>query len=555
MTSAVATPLVDSRDEPSATADTPKRSQARRRGCFWWTLLAATGLLIALAAPALTGRIYTADDLGAFHLPLRAFYQDCLARGERFDWSPQLYCGFYLTGEGQVGTYHPWHRLLYRFLPLSTAFDIECLANYPLLLLGMYCLLRRWRFRSDAALFGAMAFTFSGFCLLHFVHVNAIAVVAHLPWLLIAIDVTLRSSRSPRRAIAGTVLALLTASQILLGYPQYVGLSLIVEIGYAVLLLKGSFPLRWGKDTAILLFWLFVGVAIGGVQLLPTWDALQESSRQGADTSFSSSGSLAPLNVVQFIAPYLFRTRVVGQNTHELGLYAGSVTLLLAVWCVLGRNTPTRFKPLVRAALALLAFGFLFALGEHGPLQPLLAWLPVVNKFRFPCRAILLVQFSLAVVAAVGFMTLGEEQPHSAEPIGPTPRRSGNGVITVWLLAAGTCAAGNHWTNLLARIRCRASLDCCGSIARHGRGNADHTDRQRISLGTPSARGARRDRSGRLRIELCRISAIDHARPIHRRTSWPAGSAERPGGRRSGAAHFAGPSPGKRITAFRLASR
>ena len=76
---------------------------------FSFSMLACGALLIALAGPALIGRVYTADDLGAFHLPMRAFYSDCLARGEAFDWSPQLYCGFYLTGEGQVGAYHPLH--------------------------------------------------------------------------------------------------------------------------------------------------------------------------------------------------------------------------------------------------------------------------------------------------------------------------------------------------------------------------------------------------------------------------------------------------------------
>ena len=35
---------------------------------------------------------------------------------------------------------------------------------------------------------------------------------------------------------------------------------------------------------------------------------------------------------MQAVAPYLFATRVVGQNTHELGLYFGAVPLLLAVW-------------------------------------------------------------------------------------------------------------------------------------------------------------------------------------------------------------------------------
>ena len=59
---------------------------------------------------------------------------------------------------------------------------------------------------------------------------------------------------------------------------------------------------------------------------------------QAADAAFANSGSLHPLNLVQVVAPYLFATRVVGQNTHELGLYFGAVPLLLCVWLLRNRS-------------------------------------------------------------------------------------------------------------------------------------------------------------------------------------------------------------------------
>ena len=46
----------------------------------WTTTIAAVALLLALAMPALCGLVYTADDLGAFHLPLRAFYARATCR-------------------------------------------------------------------------------------------------------------------------------------------------------------------------------------------------------------------------------------------------------------------------------------------------------------------------------------------------------------------------------------------------------------------------------------------------------------------------------------------
>ena len=205
------------------------------RDLFAWSLLAAVILLSLLAMPFFAGGLYTADDLGKFHLPARAFYAEQLAHGESFDWMPDVYSGFYLTGEGQVGTYHPLHRFLYRFLPLHAALGWEYLCSYPLMLAGMYFLLRRRLRRQDAAMVGSLAFTFSSFNLLHFVHPNAVAAVAHIPWLLAMIDIVMVDAKRWKVALAQAFLALLTGSQILLGCPQYVWFSLLAETRFHAL--------------------------------------------------------------------------------------------------------------------------------------------------------------------------------------------------------------------------------------------------------------------------------------------------------------------------------
>ncbi len=153
---------------------------------------AAFGLLAWMFLPLVTGRVYVWDDLQNCHLPVRQFYAQCLANGDSFDWMPTLFSGFFPTGSGQGGTYHPLHLLLYRCLPLTTAFNLEILLSSPFMLFGMQLFLRRYLGRSYAAWLGAIVFTFSGFCTLHFLHPNAIAVVAHIPWLLFAQDVLLR---------------------------------------------------------------------------------------------------------------------------------------------------------------------------------------------------------------------------------------------------------------------------------------------------------------------------------------------------------------------------
>ena len=363
-------------------------------------------LLAALAGPFFAGLVYTADDLGAFHLPTRAFYQQQLVRGEPFDWMPQLYSGFYLTGEGQTGVYHPWHLLLYRCLPLRVALCWEWLAAYPLMLLGGWMFLRRRLGRSDAAMFGSLVFTFSSFNLLHFIHPNAVAVITHIPWLLWAIDVVLVDPDRRKAAWAQAAVALLTGSQLLLGYPQYVWFSLIAEAAYA------AFVLTRLTHTARKRLWSRLAIAkgcgllVGGIQLLPTIDALSHSARGSADAAFAAWGSLHPMNLLQLVAPYAFVHRVVGQNTHELALYIGAVPLLLIVWLVVRRRRLGSLGPPAAAAGGLGVLALLLAFGKYAPIYRLQHYLPLVGRFRFPCRYVMLFQFSCAVLAAIGFVLL-----------------------------------------------------------------------------------------------------------------------------------------------------
>lgn len=370
--------------------------------------LAALAVFAALATPFFLGRVYVADDLGEFHLPVRSFYAEQLRRGEAFDWMPSLFGGFYITGEGQLGAYHPLHLALYRWLPLGAAFDLELLLSYPAMFAGTYVLLMRWLSRRDAALFGALLFTFGGFNLLHFVHPNAIAVVAHIPWLLAAIDVALTTRESRHRIRAELAVALLTASQLLLGYPQYVWFSLLASAALvSVRLIQASCTTARVATVGLA---LLCGVIVSSVQLLPTVHALGESVRRESDPAFRNSGSLHPLNLMQFVAPYLFRTRVVGQNTHELGLYAGAVPAVLLVWLLSRRSQWGRLKPLITASLVCGSLALVLACGEFGGLYELQAWLPLVNRFRFPCRAIVLVQLSIAIAAAAAYVMLSRSQ-------------------------------------------------------------------------------------------------------------------------------------------------
>jgi hypothetical protein len=178
---------------------------------------------------------------------------------------------------------------------------------------------------------------------------------------------------------------------------------------------------------------------------------LQHSSRQNVSADFTATGSLHPMNLIQPLAPYVFASRVVGQNTHELSCYLGAVPLVLCAWLVF--NLPrfnSRDRRVVLLAATLAIVGLLYALGEHGPLSWLQSQLPLVNRFRFPTRAVVLLQFGVAILAALSFARLTNQtgEPQALAPGGCAPsdmavpnaghpslaRRANRRVNALWLI-------------------------------------------------------------------------------------------------------------------------
>ena len=240
-------------------------------------------MLGVLCYPLVTGEVFIEDDLSAQNLPHRFFYSKCLAEGDSFLWMPHLFRGFYVHGEGQTGMCHPVHYLWHLWFPLDVAFNLEILLIYPLTFLGVYLLARRWGVERAAACLGATMFTFAGYPMTHYVHPMIASVVSHIPLILCAIDLAMRTvdGREPsRRAQVGASLAiaLLTASQLLLGHPQHVYFSCLIEGMYVLFLLPGLrnrwvLPLLVGSKALALM--------MGAVQVLPTFHFVATTSRGG----------------------------------------------------------------------------------------------------------------------------------------------------------------------------------------------------------------------------------------------------------------------------------
>lgn len=389
--------------------------------------------LAALFWPFAEGRLFVYYDLGNYHLPVRAFYSAALHQGFPPNWIPNLFSGFDLHGEGQVGMYHPLHWLTYRLLHLRTAFMIECLAAYPLAGIGTALFLRRLTLSNAAAAMGGLLLGLSTYLLLRLTHLNVVAILAHIPWLLWLIDCSIRESRPVRREGARLGIALLTGSQILLGYPGAVVISGLIEGFYALRLSRQErafTPLLWLVGAKLL------GLLMGCIQLLPTYESFLFSVRADTALEYRMKGSLHPWNLLQLLSPYLFfPTRVYSRvvpNPVEESFYFGSIMPVAIAWLVIRRNQLEAWRPLLLTLLAIGLGATVLALGEYGGVAPLLGSIPLVGQLRVPARFTFLLQFALVIAAAIAFADLATARREDAER---TARQ------TRWLLTVPAASA------------------------------------------------------------------------------------------------------------------
>jgi hypothetical protein len=412
-------------------------------------LICSAALLLPLAWPLLQGRVFVYNDLAWFHLPFRHLFQQALEKGDSLLWTPAIFSGIYFHGEGQTGAFHPLHLLLYRVFPLQAAFNLELLANYVAAFAGTWWFLRRLRFGTEPALFGAMLFAFSGFALLHHHHLNMVAVVAHLPWLLGAADVLIvEDARRPRR-LAFAAVALLLGSAFLIGFPQAVWWNAIALGAFAAL--RAGERGRW-RRLLTLAAAIAIGVLLGGIQILPSADAVAHSDRAAATGQFALTYSLHPLNLLQLWSP-LALTRgahSVGDYMwfHEFGIYSGAVLPVGLAWVWTRRAALSDRRPLIVGATVFAAVMLVLALGRYVGLAALLVHLPIVGAMRAPARYIVLMQFALAILAVIAVEDLlaigqGRRETPARRPVLPwVPTLLG--VATLAGFNAGLLPIGRH---------------------------------------------------------------------------------------------------------------
>ena len=368
--------------------------------------------------------LFLGTDTLRTYFPLGVELSRALNQGQLPLWTNDIYAGFPLLADTQIGALYPINLLLYRLLPASLALPYGMLLHLAWAGCGMYALARSWKIGVAGALLAGLVFSFNGFFFTRLMHVTIILTAAWLPWLIFLHNRFARARMTPlpdvispkqiqaqaeKKSAAGIwffLLSLALAMQFLSGFPQ---IAFLNTLAFGVVVFCGGF--LWGQsnvDTTLrgivkVVFdralWVVLPIVIAGgiaaAQLLPTIELTGFSLRGGAASeSFVTSYSLPPAFLTQFVFP--FSHGEPSESNNEYLAYFGLVPLILAATALfIKRNRVTVFWLL----FALVALSL--ALGDLNPVYLLLYRLPGFSFFRVPSRYLYLFVFAAAILAAM----------------------------------------------------------------------------------------------------------------------------------------------------------
>lgn len=426
------------------------------------------------------------------------FIRDSLAARELPLWNPYLFAGVPFLAAGQHSFYYP-PSLLFYVLPLPLAYGVFTALQLFIASLGAYVLLRVLGTGRPAAAVAAVTYAYSGFMLVSVAFTMVIAAACWLPWALTFTELAIRGYDPGRHHRTSPRLLYLLLGALVLGMQFLAGHA---DTSYYILLVLGFYSAwrlagllretRWTEVArlgVLLLAMVGMGLALGGVQIVPLYELVSANFRQGSVGYSDVVGWALPWRrVVSFLVPDFFGNPSVhsyfdlfsmsvqqvtsnarGQpltnipenifgvkNYVESGAYVGLLPLALAGYALAGwRRLGVDARRALWAFAALAVLSLLFAFGT--PLYALLFYgLPGYSQLHSPFRWIFPYTMSVAVLAGLGAQMVADNASVGTWRARIPALLAGAGIAGLAALAA-TWLFRDHMAGVAAAVIARSA--------------------------------------------------------------------------------------------------
>jgi hypothetical protein len=344
---------------------------------------------------AFSNLILARGDTLLYFYPYWQAASDALRSGRIPLWNPDLFMGAPFLANSQVGLFYPLNWPFWWLFQAPAAVKASIILHLFIAALGAYLAARRTlHLGKPAALFSAIMFALGGYLTSQVEHVNQLQGLAWIPWFIAVLaqgEGHHRLAGARKRMLA---FALLFALQFTAGHAQTSFITIFCLLLWSVATsLIGSrgdpapkrfwrSRLDWSQLSPMvgpIVTGLLLSAAISAVQLLPSLELSQLSSRQGG---------LPANEVLSFSLPLPLLNRA---------LLPGYGQPLFTEF--------TAFVPVTVLVLLVLT-GLFLALGASNPAYWILAKLPGFNLFRVPARWLVLYALGVSFLAGIGWQFL-----------------------------------------------------------------------------------------------------------------------------------------------------
>lgn len=353
-------------------------------------------------------------DLLSHSYPAKKIFVDSILSGSFPLWNPYISLGIpYLADLSNQALY--FSNLIFLLFPANIAINLTVLLHYLLCSIFTYLFAKNITKDTFIAIFAALAFTLSGYCLSVSCNLEYLSPIAWLPAVFWAYYKAVETDKSIYLLLTGLFVSML----IFAGDPM----AFYYLSGF--LLLRCLFEVRdkktFKKHCCFFLIAIILSVVLSAVQLIPSIELTAFSIRSGGlDFREATTWSFNPMRLIEFLLPFYYGHNLpyptywgVFLQKHFFnipwaeGVYVGTIPLILALCSLYYSRTKEKIF-----WISVVVISLIIAFGSYTPVYKLLFnTLPLLSSFRYPEKMILFTSFALCILAALSLKDLINNKP------------------------------------------------------------------------------------------------------------------------------------------------